>query len=132
MVEPTNLNPRRESSLLIASDSGVRAGTCVIFFQAFTFGLPSTNCQRKASKLPNSFWIARKALAFWIAAWTLSRFLTIPGFKRSAAIFFSSKRAIFIASKLAIVAAVRHRHTGYDALLMNGEARSHARERVRS
>jgi hypothetical protein len=32
---------------------------------------------------------------------------------------------------LAVVAAVRHRHTGYDALLMSGLDRALAREQVR-
>ena len=40
MVEPTKLKPRRFRSLLMASDSGVRAGT-LRTFHGFTFGLPS-------------------------------------------------------------------------------------------
>jgi len=38
MVEPTKAKPRRFRSLLIASDSAVRAGTSASVRQAFTFG----------------------------------------------------------------------------------------------
>ena len=41
--DPTNVNPRRLRSLLIASDSVVCAGTWDIFFQRFCRGAPSTN-----------------------------------------------------------------------------------------
>ena len=41
MVDPTKLNPRFLRSLLIASDSGVLAGTCFIDFGRFTRGFPS-------------------------------------------------------------------------------------------
>ncbi len=45
MVEPTKRKPRRLRSLLMASDSGVAAGTCRIARQRLRFGLPPVNCQ---------------------------------------------------------------------------------------
>ncbi len=41
MVDPTKLKPRRFKSLLIASDSAVRAGTCLNDFGELIRGLPS-------------------------------------------------------------------------------------------
>ena len=45
MVEPTKLKPRFLRSLLMVSESGVRAGIWRSAFQRFTIGLPSTKPQ---------------------------------------------------------------------------------------
>ncbi|GMU23908.1 MAG: hypothetical protein AMXMBFR13_39860 [Phycisphaerae bacterium] len=55
MVVPTNENPRFLRSLLMASDSEVRAGTWLMLVHRFTIGFPATKRQMYASNVPNSF-----------------------------------------------------------------------------
>ena len=88
MVLPTNLNPRRLKSLLMASDAGVLGGTFPIDFQAFCFGSLPTNPQVYLSKLPNSSCTTRNIFAFWTAASTLRRLRTIPAFASRLDRFF--------------------------------------------
>src|SRR6516225_1076499 len=73
MVPPTNVKPRRFKSLLMASDSGVFAGTSLIDLQAFCLGSLPTNPQMYSSNEPMSSCTARNALAFWTAASIFSR-----------------------------------------------------------
>ena len=78
IVLPTKLKPRRFKSLLIESDSSVRAGTSLNARQAFWIGRPPTNDQMYRSNVPNSSCTAKNALAFLIADAILSRLRTIP------------------------------------------------------
>src|SRR6266511_146604 len=78
MVQPTNLKPRCFKSLLMASDSGVVAGTSLIEAHAFCFCLLPTNPQMYSSNVPNSSCTARNIFAFWIAASIFNRLRTIP------------------------------------------------------
>src|SRR5208282_2186306 len=73
MVDPTNLKPRPIISLLIASDSTVRAGTCLSARHWLTRGRPPTKRQTYSLKLPNSFCTARNAFAQPIANDSLVR-----------------------------------------------------------
>src|SRR5436305_11870375 len=100
MVEPTKLKPRFFKSLLMASDSGVLAGTPCPAFQEFIFGLPPVNCQMYLSKEPNSFWTARKALAFCVADLIFSLLRILPGFFSRTLCFLVSYFATFFGSKL--------------------------------
>ena len=78
MVLPTNLNPRRFKSLLMASDSGVFAGN-------FLHRLPGVLLRLVADKSPDvlvkraEFVLhGQETFAFWMAASIFSRLRTIP------------------------------------------------------
>src|SRR5665647_1015668 len=89
MVLPTNLKPRRFSSLLIACDSGVLAGVSAGLRHLFCFGLPSTKRQMKESKLPNSSWTSRNFCALMTAAATFRRLRTMPASCSNDSILFA-------------------------------------------
>src|SRR5258706_13284153 len=78
MVEPTKRKPRSFRSLLIASDSGVRAGTCFMPRRKFCCGRPFTKPHRYASNEPNFRRTSRNARALPIADSILRRLRTIP------------------------------------------------------
>jgi len=63
MVEPTKLKSRFCISADRWSDNSVRAGTWVRCVQRLRIGLPATNDQKKASRLPNSLITASAARA---------------------------------------------------------------------
>src|ERR1700683_4691679 len=90
MVVPTKRNPRFFMSLLNASDSGARQGLFLEVCPVFVFGLPPTNDQTERSNVPNSFWTARKARAFVIAAAIFNLLRTIPASAGSSRTFFLS------------------------------------------
>src|SRR5947209_18487279 len=91
MVEPTKVKPRFCRSLLMASDSGVRAGRCFNDLQEFTRGFPSTNCHAYWSNEAYSSWIFRNALAFATAEPIFSRLRTMPSFFSRVVIFRRSE-----------------------------------------
>src|SRR3954449_7466124 len=100
MVLPTKLKPRFFKSLLMASDSGVKAGSICPACQELIFGFPPTNFQMYLSKEPNSFWTARKALAFCAADLIFNLLRIMPGLFSRELCFSESYLATFFGSKL--------------------------------
>src|SRR5437667_10533675 len=93
MDQHTELDARAFNSLLMRSDSGVRAGTSDPFLKRLTRGRPSTKRQTKESNEPNSSWTSRNRCAFLTADSTLRRLRIMPGFSRSFETRFSEYRA---------------------------------------
>ncbi len=101
IVLPTKVNPRFFKSVLSASDALDVAGSSLSVFHALMICLLLTKDQMYLSKLPHSFWIARKRLALLTAALTLSLLRIMFGFNNNFSIVLSVNRATFAGSKLA-------------------------------
>ena len=90
MVGPTNRNPQRFSALLIASETGVAAGTSSRRRHALTTGAPPASSQRKSENPTPASRRSSQARALPMAARTLRRLRTIPASSISEANFDSS------------------------------------------
>lgn len=84
IVEPTKFIPLFFRSLEILSDSSVLAGMSWWLLGLFFIGLFLMNAQMYLSKLPNSFLISMKILAFRIADFIFNLFLMIPALFNSS------------------------------------------------
>ena len=99
IVEPTKPKPRRRMSALMRSESSVRVAGRSPWARRFRTGRPATDCQRQASKLPNSACTCKKARALPTADAILPRWRMMAGLTSSASIRAVSKPATTLGSK---------------------------------
>ncbi len=92
IVDPTNDIPRFLRSLEIVCEISDSVTKSLIVWGWLMIGLWFTKFQKYVSKLPNSCWIRRVAIAFFLTEYILSLFLIIPG---SRSIFSSTSSVIF-------------------------------------
>ena len=88
MVGPTNLKPRPASSLEIARESAVSAGTCLMVRKLLHFGVPSTKFHSSREKPGPCSITSSQARAEATAPAILRRLRTMPASAISRSIFF--------------------------------------------